>query len=323
MKNAYLLGAAFALMALPAAAADYEIRLANSLSPTEPTNAAAEFFAQEVGKRTDGRVEIKVFPAQQLGSEKDVNQMMRQGANLISVTSSGYLSDFVPDIGVLEGPYLLDDVSQYDKLIGSDWFAGIEDQFRQKDMVFVVKNALFGSRNMLSADPVRSPADMDGMTVRVPPNTVFIKTFEAMGARPTTVEWAETYSALQQNVVEAAEAPLGSLWGSKLHETRDTISLSKHFTAFTYWMMNATYFDSLPADIQQVLLEVGAEAGALSTKLTQEREAEYLTQFRDAGVTVVEDVDMDAFRAKTAGVYQQFPDWTPGLYDTVQGILAQ
>ncbi|MFV0409734.1 MAG: C4-dicarboxylate TRAP transporter substrate-binding protein, partial [Paracoccus sp. (in: a-proteobacteria)] len=288
-----------------------------------PTNKAAEFFAAEVAARTDGRVAITVFPAQQLGSEKDVNQIMRQGANLITVTSSGYLSDFVPDIGVLEGPYLLDDVAQYEKLASSDWFTGIKDRFREKGMVFLVDDALFGSRNMLANKPVRSPADVAGMTVRVPPNTVFIKTFEAMGTRPTTVEWAEVYSALQQNVVEAAEAPLGSLWGSKLHETRNTISMTRHFTAFTYWMINADYFDSLPEDIQATMLEVGAEAGALSTQLTQEQEQAYLQQFKDAGVTIVDDVDTAAFREATAGVYQEFPDWTPGLYDTVQSLLAE
>jgi tripartite ATP-independent transporter DctP family solute receptor len=309
------------LGASPVLAADYTIRLANSLSPSEPTNEAATFFADEVAKRTDGRVEIQVFPAQQLGSEKDVNQMMRQGAPMIAVTSSGYLSDFVPDIGVLEGPYLLDDPAQFDKLIGSEWFAGIEIKFKEAGITFLVDDALFGSRNILANVPVREPADIAGMTVRVPPNTVFIKTFEAMGARPTTVEWSEVYSALQQNVVEAAEAPLGSLWGSKLHETRNTISMTRHFTAFTFWVINSDYFASLPEDIQKVMLDVGAEAGALCTELTLKREEEYKQQFQDAGVTIVEDVDVAAFREKTAGVYDAFPAWTPGLYTTIRGIL--
>lgn len=309
------------LTAAPLMAADYTIRLANSLSPGEPTNEAAAFFAEEVAKRTDGRVEIQVFPAQQLGSEKDVNQMMRQGAPMISVTSSGYLSDFVPDMGVLEGPYLLDDPAQFNKLVDSEWFGGIQAAFDEVGITFLVDNALFGGRNILANVPVREPADIEGMTVRVPPNTVFIETFEAMGARPTTVEWAEVYSALQQNVVEAAEAPLGSLWGSKLYETRNTISLTNHFTAFTFWVINADYFASLPEDIQAVLKEVGAEAGTLCTELTLKRDEEYKAKFQDAGITIVDDVDIAAFREKTASVYDAFPDWTPGLYTTIRGIL--
>ncbi len=309
------------LCAGSASAADYTIRLANSLSPQEPTNEAATFFAEEVEKRTNGRVAIQVFPAQQLGSEKDANQMVRQGAPMISVTSSGYLSDFVPDIGVLEGPYLLDDPGQFDRLVDSEWFDGIKASFEEQGMIFLVDNALFGARNILADAPVRTPADIEGMTVRVPPNTVFIKTFEAMGARPTTVEWAEVYSALQQNVVEAAEAPMGSLWGSKLHETRDTISMTSHFTAFTFWIINADYFAGLPEDVQNVMMEVGNEAGALATEFTLEREEEYKAQFQEAGTTFVDDVDIAAFREVTASVYEEFPGWTPGLYRTIRDIL--
>ena len=137
------------------------------------------------------------------------------------------------------------------------------------------------------------------------------------------MEWSEVYSALQQNVVEGAEAPLGSLWGSKLHETRDVISLTQHFTAFTFWVINADYFDSLPDDIQTVMKEVGRETGALATQLTLERDEEYKDKFRAEGVTIIDDVDIQAFRDKTAGVYEQFPNWTPGLYQKIQKILAE
>ena len=188
-------------------------------------------------------------------------------------------------------------------------------------MVFVVKNQLFGAREILADRPVRTPDDIKGMTIRVPPNTLFIKTFTAMGARPTTVEWSEVYSAMQQNVVEGAEAPLGSLWGSKLYETRKFISMTKHFTAFNYWVINAKYFDGMPVNIQKFLLEVGKEAGAYGTKVTLDEEQAYIDKLHKAGVTFVDDVDIEAFRKLTAGVYSDFPKWTPGLYDMVEKIL--
>ena len=108
---------------------------------------------------------------------------------------------------------------------------------------------------------MRKPEDMAGMTVRVPPNTMWLETFKAMGGRPTTVQWSEVYNALQQNVVTSAEAPLGSLWGSKLHEVRKVISMTGHFTAFVMWPINAGYFNKLAADVQRVLLEEGRRAG--------------------------------------------------------------
>jgi TRAP-type transport system periplasmic protein len=150
---------------------------------------------------------------------------------------------------------------------------------------------------------------------------MWIETFKAIGARPTTVQWSEVYNALQQNVVTGAEAPLGSLWGSKLQETRKFISLTGHFTAIVAWPINNAYFNKLPKDVQTVLLEEGAKAKDDMTKLTLDLDKEYMDKFKAAGVTFNE-VDLDAFQKVTAPVYKAFPKWTPGLHDTVMKILA-
>lgn len=309
------------VVASGAAAQDIKIRFAHSLSTTEPAHLAAEFFAKNVAARTNGKVQIQVFPAEQLGSGKDVNEMIRQGANVMNITDPGYLSDFVPDIGVLNGPYLIKTPQEYDKLLASAWFKDIEKKLEAAGFKLVMANGYFGQRHVIASKPVRKPEDMAGMTVRVPPNTMWIETFKAMGGRPTTVQWSEVYNALSQNVVEAAEAPLGSLWGSKLQETRKVISLTGHFTAFVTWPINASYFNKLPKDIQTVLLEEGAKAGAEMTRLTLASQDDYMARFKGAGVTFISDVDVPAFQKATASVYTAFPKWTPGLRETVLSNL--
>jgi len=314
---ALCLGAA----ATAATAQAIKIRFAHSLSPTEPAHLAAEYFAKNVAARTNGRVQITVFPAEQLGPGKDVNEMIRQGANVMNITDPGYLSDFVPDVGVLNGPYLVKTPQEYEKLLASDWFKGIEKKLEAAGFKLIMANGFFGQRELISDKAVRKPEDMAGMTVRVPPNTMWIETFKAMGARPTTVQWAEVYNALQQHVVEGAEAPLGSLWGSKLQETRKVISLTGHFTAFVMWPINTAFFNKLPKDVQQILLEEGQRAGVEMTRLTLASQDEYLAKFKGAGVTIVSDVDIPAFQKATASVYKAFPKWTPGLRETVLANL--
>jgi len=314
--------AALALAAAATASAqEIKIRFAHSLSPTEPAHLAAEYFAKNVAARTNGRVQITVFPAEQLGPGKDVNEMIRQGANVMNITDPGYLSDFVPDVGVLNGPYLIKTPQEYEKLLASDWFKGIDKKLEAAGFKLIMANGFFGQRHLISDKPVKKPEDMAGMTVRVPPNTMWIETFKSMGARPTTVQWAEVYNALQQHVVEGAEAPLGSLWGSKLQETRKVISLTGHFTAFVMWPINAAFFNKLPKDVQQVLMEEGQKAGAEMTRLTLASQDEYLAKFKAAGVTIVSDVDVPAFQKSTASVYKAFPKWTPGLRETVLANL--
>lgn len=309
------------LTTTPTIAKEIKIRFAHSLSPTEPAHLAAEYFAKNVAERTNGQVQITVYPAEQLGPGKDVNEMIRQGANVMNITDAGYLADFVPDVAVLHGPYLVRTPEEYEKILASDWYKGIEQKLEAAGFKIIMANGFFGQRHILSDKPVRKPADMAGVTVRVPPNPMWIETFKAMGARPTTVQWSETYNALSQNVVQAVEAPLGSLWGSKLHEVRKVLSLNGHFTAFVMWPINASFFNKLPKDVQTILLEEGDKAGKEMTRLTLASQEDYIEKFKAAGVTVVDDVDIDAFKEATAGVYQAFPKWTPGLRETVLETL--
>jgi TRAP-type transport system periplasmic protein len=309
------------LLAVNATAQQIQIRFAHSLSVNEPAHQAAEFFARNVAARTGGKVKITVYPAEQLGPGKDVNEMIRQGANVMNITDPGYLSDFVPDVGVLNGPYLVQKPEDYEKLLASDWFKSIDKKLEAAGFKLIMANGFFGQRELIANKPVREPADMAGMTVRVPPNTMWLETFKAMGARPTTVQWSEVYNALAQNVVQGAEAPLGSLWGSKLQETRKYISMTGHFTAFVMWPINSGFFHKLPKDVQQILLEEGAKAGKEMTRLTLASQQEYLDKFKAAGVTIVDNVDIPAFQKATAGVYKVFPKWSPNLRETVLSNL--
>jgi tripartite ATP-independent transporter DctP family solute receptor len=313
--------AASALAAPTIAQETIRIRLAHSLSTSEPAHLAAEFFAKNVAQRSNNRIQIQVFPSEQLGSGKDVNEMIRQGANVMNITDPGYLSDFVPDIGVLNGPYLISDPKDYMKLLASGWYKETEKKLETAGFRLVMANGFFGQRHLIASKAVRKPEDMSGMTVRVPPNTMFVETFKAMGARPTTVQWSEVYNALQQNVVAGAEAPLGSLWGSKLHEVRKFISMTGHFTAFVMWPINAGYFNKLSADTQKILLEEGMRAGNEMTRLTLELQNDYVNKFKAAGVQFVPDVDLAAFQKVTSSVYKAFPKWTPGLHETVLAAM--
>lgn len=325
IRRRTLLAAGAGTLAAPAVAraqGTINIRLAHSLSTTEPAHLAALFFAKNVGERTSGRVRIEVFPGEQLGSGKDVNEMIRAGANVMNITDPGYLADFVPDYGILNGPYLVQRHEQFAKLLASDWYKDLDRRIQQAGFRLLMAGAFFGNRHMIADKPIRNPADIAGMTVRVPPNTMWIETFKAMGARPTTVQWSEVYNALSQGVVQAAEAPFGSLWGARLHEVKKVISLTAHFKAITTWPINNGYFNRLPPDVQTVLLEEGAKGGAEQTRLTNAMEADFITRFKAAGVTIVDDVDVAAFQKATVPVYSAFPRWTPNLHATVMRILA-
>ncbi|MDD9741066.1 C4-dicarboxylate TRAP transporter substrate-binding protein [Marinovum sp. SP66] len=314
--------AGLALAPLAAGAAEYTFRLAHVTSDKEPIQQAMEEFAKNVETRTDGAVAIQIFANAQLGSNPEVFEQIRAGAPIISISDPGYLSDFVPDFGVLGGPYLMDDPRDFTKIVESDLYTEMKDRLRSESGIELLSlNWLFGARHMLADKAISSPADTEGMTFRTPPNIMWVETFNAMGARPTQVAWGEVYSALSAGVVDGAEAPLPSIHGAKLHETKETISLTGHFKGFTGLMMNADLFASLPEDIQTVLDEEANKAGVFMTDVMLNSEEEWISKLEAEGVTFNRDVDIAAFQDATAEVYTKFPDWSEGLYDRVRAIL--
>jgi tripartite ATP-independent transporter DctP family solute receptor len=325
IRRRTILAASAATLAAPATVhgqGTINIRMAHSLSTTEPAHLAALYFAKNVLERSNGRVRIEVFPGEQLGSGKDVNEMIRAGANVMNVTDFGYLADFVPDAGIINGPYLVQRHDQFGTLFASDWYKDLDRRIQQAGFRLIMAGGFFGARHMIADKPIRTPADTAGLTVRVPPNTMWLETFKAMGARPATVQWSEVYNALSQGVVQAAEAPYGSLWGARLHEVKKVISTTAHFIATTTWPINNGYFSRLPREVQEMLLEEGAKGGAEQTRLTNAMEEDFIARFKGAGATIVTDVDLAAFQRATVPAYSAFPRWTPNLHQTVSRILA-
>lgn len=304
------------------AAADYEIRLAHVTSDMEPIQKAIVRFASKVEERTQGRVHIEIFPNATLGSNPEVYEQVRAGAPIITISDPGFLSDFVPDFGVLGGPYLMNDPRDFAKILTSDLYLGMTERLRKDGGIeLLALNWFFGNRNVIADKAVHNPADIAGMTVRTPENIMWVETFSAMGARPTQLAWAEVYTALSSGTVDAAEAPLPSIYGAKLHEAKKTISLTGHFKGFTGLIVNAEYFASLPEDVRIALSQEAEAAGVYMTDLMLSSEEEWLSKLEAEGATINRDVDVASFRQATKGVYSKFPNWTPGLYDNVRLIL--
>lgn len=317
-----LTAALFMTSAAVSRAQDITLRLTHVLSTTEPMHLASERFAELVEERSGGKIAVDVFPAGQLGSNLDIYEQVRMGAPIVQISDPGYLSDYIADFGILNGPYLLENPAEFQKLLDSSWYQGIADKLAAEHGIRVLSlNWLFGSRHIIANKPVRNLADMKNLSIRVPPNVMWIETFSAMGAKGETLAFSEVYSGLASGVVDAAESPLSSLWGSKLYESANTISMTRHFTAFTGPIINEGVYQSLDPDMQKIVDEAAIESGNYMADLVVESQDKLRAELEGVGVTFVDDVNIDELRKATEVVYTKFPDWSEGLYDTVRSIL--
>ena len=209
-RRNFLAGAAI-LATLPlitgaALAQKVELRLAHVNQPTIEAHKVAVEVADRIMKRSEGRITIKLFPGGMLGTTTDMLEQASQGEPIITFTDAAYLSSFgVPELGIVGGPFIVENNEEAERLAFSPLDAGMVRQAcRQGGIRVLALNWFDGARHMIGTKPYPSPADLKGVKVRVPPVPTWQKTFEPLGAIPTTVEAAETYSALSQGVVMPA-----------------------------------------------------------------------------------------------------------------------
>lgn len=298
------------------------IKLGHVLAPTEPIHITAEAMGKRVFERTNGEVEIQVYPSSSLGNNRDTYEQALLGAPIMGHIDPGYAMDYVPDFGILNGPFLVEDFSQFDKIWVSDWWADLVDQLIGKGLRILNFNAAFGQRHLISENPIPNPDAMRGMKFRVPPNQMWVETIAAMGGIPTPLEWAEVYSGLAQGVVDGAEAPLSTLWGSKLYEVKKTITLTGHFKAITGTVIGEDFWQTLSSDVQKIMEEEAHNFGVEATEMVLKTEVEWQTKLEKEGGVTFAQSDVAAFQKATEVVYTKFPEWTPGLYEKVRSILG-
>lgn len=300
----------------------YRINIAHGNQPSEPIGFIAEKWKELAEKESGGKLQLEVYPSSQLGSEKDVVEQALMGNNVVIFTGYDFLMDYVPDAGILTAPYLSDDFDSLLKLTETEWFSGLENRLNDKGIDIVNTTTIYGARHLMTVKPVKSPADLNGMKIRVPNNQMYIKTFEAMGASPTPLPLSDTYPGLQQGLIDGAENPLPTLAGSKTNEVAKNLTLTEHTKIMSPWIAGVDFIETLPEEIVELLKKTGIEAAAYGREMLEEENEKVLEEFKAQGVEVHE-IDVEEFRKNTESVYTSFPDWTDGLYETVKEALNE
>ncbi len=208
--------------------AEQVIRLGHTGAANHHFQTISEQFAEIVSERTDGEITIEVYPSDQLGSQTQLVEGTLLGTNDMVLTSDAVLSNFVPDVGIINLPFIFRDADHVrtalDGEVGQDLSALVE-----KQGAVVVGWWENGFRHITnSRNPIETPDDIEGMKLRVPEGPVFISTFEALGANPTPISFGELYSALQLGVVDGQENPPAHILTQKFYEVQDYVSRTGH-----------------------------------------------------------------------------------------------
>ncbi|WP_434623151.1 C4-dicarboxylate TRAP transporter substrate-binding protein [Azospirillum sp. B2RO_4] len=316
-----LFGAVVSLVSFGASAADYTLSVNTALSQQDPLYKGLEEFKANVEKRSAGKMAVRLFPASQLGKDEDLLEQARAGAPVAVVVDGGRLAVFVKEFGVLGAPYIAQGYGGIRKVVTSPMFEEWVQKLRKASGHQVLSfNWWQGERHMLTNKPVKVPADLNGVRVRTPGAPVWMETIRAMGATPTPLPWSEVYTAMQQQVIDGAEAQDPAIYGSRLYEVAKYLTKTGHINLITGIVTSAAWFDSLPKDMQTILREESLKAGDDASKATEASLADFEKQMTEKGMQVV-SIDVAPFREATASVYDKLGYGE--LHKQVDALLKQ
>jgi len=274
------------------------IRL-TALSPIgHPVHQGLVRFAELVAERTKKQVEIQLFPASQLGDQPTQMNMVKIGSVEMGLIGSGILGMVVREYNVDAVMYIYRDRDHMQKVWRGPIARELGDKFLATQGVRTL-NSIWevGIRHVLAKKPVRRVEDLNGLKIRSPESALFFEGLKALGARPTTIAFAEVYTALQLGTVDAMECPLDWIYTSRFHEVAKYLTLTAHMNNIHSLLVNEKFWQTLSPDIQKVLTEAGLEAGEYANLQIKNSEADYQKKMEQAGVTFI-SVDTAAFQKK-------------------------
>lgn len=304
------------------AAAQTKLKWAHVYEVGEPYHKEAEWAAEEIKKRTSGRYEIQVFPASQLGNENQINEGLGLGTVDMIYTGVAFAGSIHKPVAITNAPFVLRDFDHWKAYRDSKLFRDIAKGYEDKTKHKVIALTYYGQRHVTANREIKTPADMKGMKLRVPPAPLFLMFTKSVGANATPIAFAEVYLALQQKTVDGQENPLPTIMAKKFYEVQTHIMLTGHITESLLTIVGSHVWPKLSDADKKVFNEVLMEAAVKATDQIRASEQKLADEFRKLGKTVVE-VDRKPFIEAARPLHNDAAagaGWSKAEYDALQAL---
>ncbi|HLB96973.1 MAG TPA: TRAP transporter substrate-binding protein [Acetobacteraceae bacterium] len=323
-RRAVLAGAAavplLAIHSRPASAADFTFKLANNSPVTHPQSIRQQEAATRIKTATGGRVDIQLFPNNQLGSDTDMLSQLRSGAIDFFTLSGLILSTLVPVASINGIGFAFKDYDTVWTAMDGKLGAFVRGEIGKRGLIAMDKMWDNGFRQITSSTrPIKTPADLKGFKIRVPISPLWTSMFQAFGASPISINFSEVYSALQTKIAEGQENPLSLIEIAKLYEVQKYVSMTSHMWDGFWMLANQQSFQSMPQNLQDIVaqelnrsaLDERADIARLNDTVTADLKAK--------GLTFIE-VDKSEFRA-TLKQAKFYAEWKTKYGDEAWALL--
>ena len=308
------------MFSVSAAFAQTEIKLGHVGEPGSLFQKSADEFARRANAKLGGKAKVIVYGSSQLGGDKEMIQKLKLGTLDMAVPST-VMSSEVDMLGIFEMPYIVKDRAHMGRIEKEIYWPTIEPEVEKKGLrvIAIWENGVRHITN--NKRPIKVPADLQGIKLRVPEGKWRVKMFQAYGANPSPMKFSELFTALQTGVMDGEENPFTQIYSAKLQEVQKYLSLSGHVYTPAYVTVGAKRWDGLPAEIRKTLEDTAKETQAFVYETAARDDDELLAKLKKEGMQV-NDVDKDAFVAASKSIYDEFGKEVNGAKALIERAIA-
>lgn len=283
------------------------INFAHGGDPVHPWNSAAKEFAKEVSEKSEGNIEVKIFTAGQMGSDREMLESTQSGSLQMSAISTMAMSGFEPSLQIFDLPYLMPSYEVAYRVLDGDIGTEVGENLLSKGL----RNLVYWENDyrQLSNNerPIEEVDDVAGLKIRVPETPILISWLEGMDAIPTPIAYTELYTALQQGVVDGQDNGVFLTHSAKYYEVQDYYTLTNHIYAPVALLINERFYQSLSDEYKKIIATAAANARDYQRELSAELRDERLEEMKQAGLKVTElsPSALEEFRERAEPVYDE------------------
>ncbi len=281
---------------------------------------SADHFAEQANARLPEGWSVVTYGSSQLGGDELLLQKIKLGTVEFALPST-IMSSQIDAFGLFEMPYLVRDREHMKEIESSVFWPDLAPLAEDAGyrVLAVWEN---GFRHVTNNErPIEEPADLEGIKLRTPSGVWRLKLFQELGANPTPMPLSEVFIALQTGVIDGQENPLAQIWGSKLYEVQDYLSMTGHVYTPAYLVVSPSRWDALPVDVRTVLEEEARASQAFVYETAARLDGELLDQMREAGVEVNQP-ESAAFLAASRAMYEEYEATVSGGTERVARVVG-
>jgi len=289
-----------------AAQAQTVLKIGYATSPTSHYGVGSTAFCEEIEKGTEGRYSCQHFPSSALGGEREMIESVQLGTLDLVNTSTGPLGNFVPEVKIVDIPFLFRDYDHARKVMDGDIGQGLLAEMQEKGLVGLAWTEN-GFRHMTNnVRPIVQASDASGLKMRTMENKVHMDGYKTFGILPTPMAFPELFTALQQGTVDGQENPIPVILASKFSQVQKHLSLTNHVYSPAVLILSPSVWGQLSDADKQVFLDAAKVASTAQRKKVNDDEANGIAILKQDGMQVVEQVDGASFRQAVTPAYIEY-----------------